>query len=391
MSDTKTSGTSTSEIRRDFRPASQPSRAGGRLLLLLVIATAALGYFSWQQQQTLDVLQGTLQGQGNPATALAAIGQAQQQSDKAQQLLDQQLKLMDQNLQQLQNVQQQLGVSQQQVQASVQQQVQMAVNSINEQSTELNRLSQEVGNLRGKVAVNDSGALRAQTLAEALGMLRLADLRLQVAQDFDAAITLVNNANALLARLNEPGVIALRGQLTTDLSALQAAQQVDVHKVYQRLGEAAAQLGSLNAVSRTAVNDTTVKPVKGDKPAEPGWFNQARDFLGQYFVITQRDAAITPLLSPEQAWYIRQSIELQLQQARMAALNGDAPLYKTALMEAQAAITLNMQGEGKDALLKNLHALETAPLRSGVPSLAAGIGALQQLQTQPAGKAGSPQ
>jgi uncharacterized protein HemX len=97
------------------------------------------------------------------------------------------------------------------------------------------------------------------------------------------------------------------------------------------------------------------------------------------------------LLSPEQIWFIRKSIELQLQQARMAALNNDPALYKMSLAEAQAAISDSLQGSSKEALLKKLVELQAATLRPGVHSLAASISSLQQLQAQVPVKTGSKQ
>ncbi len=377
---------STSSIRKDFGVnASKPSRAGSTfMLLLLLAATVALSYFSWQQQQTVAGMQANYQSLSVAAATISSLQQKQAQQDKSQELLDQRLKSLEQ-------AQQQLLGTQQQSQLTVQQQLQMALNSVNEQSSQLNAMSQELNSLRSKVADTGAAALRSQILAEVSGMLRLAELRLQVAQDIDSATALVRSADAMLVKLTDAPVTAVRAQLADDLGALQAAQQGDSRKVYQQLGEAITQLATLTAVSKTASNDTTVKAPTSDKPSEPGWVNNTLDFLGQYFVITQRDAAITPLLSPEQIWFIRKSIELQLQQARMAALNNDAALYKVSLTEAQAAIAESLQGAGKEALLKKLAELQTATLRPGVHSLAVSINSLQQLQAQAPAKAGAKQ
>ncbi len=382
MSDNSSSGS----IRKDFGVSEpRPARAGGRLvLLLLLIATSTLGFFSWQQQQTLAGMQTNYQSLSVAAATITSLQQQQTQQDKNQELLDQRLKLLEQGQQQL------LG-SQQQAQLTMQQQLQMALASLNEQAGQLSTMSQELNTLRSKVADTGTAALRSQILAEASGMLRLAELRLQVAQDLDSAMALLRSADAMLTKLPEAPVTALRSQLNDDLTALQAAQQSDSRKVYQQLGEAISQLGSLTAVSKTASNDTSVRAPNTGKPAEPGWINHTLDFLGQYFVITQRDAAITPLLSPEQIWFIRKSIELQLQQARMAALNNDPALYKMSLAEAQAAISDSLQGSSKEALLKKLVELQAATLRPGVHSLAASISSLQQLQAQVPAKTGSKQ
>jgi len=89
-------------------------------------------------------------------------------------------------------------------------------------------------------------------------------------------------------------------------------------------------------------------------------------------------------LSPVQDWLIRKSIALQLQQAQLAALEGNAEVYKVALTEARAALAANLQGNNKEALLAQLETLAAAVLRAQPPTLAASIAALQQLQSAPA-------
>jgi uroporphyrin-3 C-methyltransferase len=238
--------------------------------------------------------------------------------------------------------------------------------------------------LQARVAGDGSAALRTQLLAEVAGMLRIAELRLQLAHDVDTAAALVRSADAVLAQVSDPAVAGLRSRLANDLVALQAAPQVDVMALHRQLGAAIAQIDRLTVVSTVEVADLQVTPVDDGLPAEPGWLNEAADFLGQYFVLTKRDATIAPLLSPVQDWLIRKSIALQLQQAQLAALEGNAEVYKVALTEARAALAANLQGSNKEALLAQLETLAAAVLRAQPPTLAASIAALQQLQSAPA-------
>jgi uroporphyrin-3 C-methyltransferase len=360
---------------------SRPVASGNAGIKLLVLASwaalAAIGWFGWQQRQTIAALEtqiGTLAG---ASSEVGALQQTQRQLDSARQQLDQQVMQLAQNLQQLQG-------SQQQAQTTVLQQLQMMMSNVSDQTQQLNQLGSEVELLQLRVADDGSAALRAQLLAEVAGMLRIAELRLQLAHDVDTAATLVRSADAVLARVNDPSVAGLRARLANDLVALQAAPQVDVLALYRQLGDSITQLDSLTVVSTDEVADLQVTPTDNGLPAEPGWFNEAADFLGQYFVLTKRDAAIAPLLSPAQDWLIRKSIALQLQQARLAALEGNAELYKTALTEARTALAVNLQGGNKTALLAQLDTLSMAALRTSPPSLAASIAALQQLQSAPA-------
>lgn len=351
--------------------------AGIKLLVLLSwLLLAAIGWFGWQQQQTISALDARLAALAGASGEVGNLQQAQRQFDTLQQQLDQQVQQLGQNLQQLQG-------SQQQTQTTVMQQLQMTMSSLNEQSLQLNQLGSEVESLQARVAGGSSAALRAQLLTEAGGMLRLAELRLQVAQDADTAATLVRSTDAVLAQVDDPAVAALRSRLASDLAALQANTVVDVLALYRQLGDVIAALDSLTAVSTMTVADLQVTPVDDGRPVEPGWFNQASDFLGQYFVLTKRDDTIAPLLSPQEDWLIRKSIALQLQQARLAALEGNEALYKVAVIEARSALTTNLQGANKQSLLAQLESLTAVPLRTQVPSLVDSIAALQQLQAAP--------
>ena len=363
-----------------YVPASSVAARSGasmlRNLLLLIIlpALAALGWFVWQQQQSLAAL----------STAGAEAGvlrQQLQQSDSRVQTLEQQVQLQQQTLQQLQ-------LGQQQAQASLLQQLQLATTALNDQSLQVARLNGEVAALQARVADSGEDVLRTQLLAEAAGMLRLAELRLQLMQDTSAAETLVRGADALLTRIGDPAIAGLRARLANDLVALQAVDAVDVLALYRKLGELAAQLDVLQAVSATAVADLQLEaPAASNLPTAPDWYAQVSEFLGRYFVVTPRDEPVTPLLTPEQHWLVRKAIALQLQQAALAALEADADLYSLALLQARAALDADLQGAGKAALLTQLDALLQAPLRAAVPSLAASITAVQQLQDQSASPA----
>lgn len=352
--------------------ADKPRGRTGFMILLFVtpVALLALGWFTWRQQQTLVKIQTEYQDLAYASTELSALRDTQSLFTSNQQKLEQQVALTEQSVQQL-------TMSQQQVQTSVQQQLQMAQASLNEQSTQLSAVNQELAALRANV---DADAMRAQQLAEAIGMLRLAEQRLRLAADVDTAATIVRSVDSLLAQIGDSDINVVRVQLAGDLTDLQAVRPIDVSAVYQQLGNAITQLNTLTAISDSAVADMEVTPTASTVPAEPGWLNQTMDFLGQYFVITQRDEAITPLLSPQQVWFIRKSVELQLQQARLALLNGDSNLFKVALVEAQSSITSSLQGAEKAALLATLQQLQDTQLQVQLPSLTATIAALQRLQ-----------
>lgn len=356
------------------------SALGGILLTLLLVAVAGLGYLGWQQRETVAGLQQRLDtlAQGNQQNASLADAQQQLRQD-----LQQNIQAVQNALDQLQSQQQQVRTAQQQQQTAVQQQLQALNATVNGQMAQMANIERNVDALGMRLAETGDSAVRDQVLAEVEGILRLADLRLQATQDVDTALALLRTADDLLSRVVAPDIAALRTQLQGDAAALRAVIPADVLGVHQQLGALITQLDTLRAVSATAPSELSVPATAtAEAPAGSGWLHDTMNFLGQYFVITQRDAPITPLLSPEQDWLVRKNIALKLEQARLAALARDTDLFHNMLDEAQTDIDQGLAGEGKTELLATLASMDDVELQLTLPSLANSLRAVEQLQTR---------
>lgn len=360
-------------------PPPRGSSTGGIFVGLLFVAVAGIGYFGWQQRQNVASLQ---QQYDSLAQANSGVDEQADSIANAQQQLQQSVASLQAALEQLQASQQQVLAAQQQQQTSVQQQLQTISTTVGNQTAQLANLEREVGTLGNRLAETGDAVIRDQVLAEVEGILRLAEQRLQVARDVTTAQSLLRTSDELLSRVAEPEVAALRTQVQGDIAALQAVMPVDVLVLHEQIGTLIVQLDGLHAVSATAQNDLSVPSTEAEPEtgAEPGWFDETVDFLGKYFVITQRDAPITPLLSPEQDWLIRKNIALKLEQARVAALARDTTLFRSMLVDAQAGIEMGLDGEGKVALLAALADLAGIELQTALPSLANTLAAVQLQQ-----------
>ena len=75
---------------------------------------------------------------------------------------------------------------------------------------------------------------------------------------------------------------------------------------------------------------------------EPGavvqaW-NKVKATLMQVVVVRRMDEPVKPLLSPDQSAYARLNLQLMLEEAEMAVLRGNQPLYERALTKARTTI-----------------------------------------------------
>ena len=233
--------------------------------------------------------------------------------------------------------------------------------------------------------------LLLQQLGELASVLRLAELRVQVMSDVEGARVLLLAADVLLARIDLPAADSLRRQLAGYLQALPTADASAVVVLNGRLAAVDRAQQQLRPSTSRPAPTPTADANPPTTPDDATWLQRVQRWLGQVFVITRRAEAMTPLLTPEQEWLLHQRLSLSLQQAQLAALQGQQPLFAEALKQAQLLVTDHLEGEGKAALLEELLALQQTGLRAPLPSLASVIADVERLQQQlaPAAAAGS--
>jgi len=334
------------------RAAAKPKRPVWSVLsgLCLLAGLAAVGFYTWEQHQAIEVLFGQynqlLQERSGVEAQLATLETSRQQWT--------------------QTVQEQLQASQ------------AAVAAQGEQVTALNR---ELINTRLRINDSGAGASQAWMLTEAESLLRFAQQRLLLAHDVRAALGLFVASDDLLKQMNDPAVFSVREALALDLGALQAVREVDVPGIYARLGALITGLDELRvqpAGERPAFR--VEAPVPETQDAGATWWGSLKTSLGQYFVITREANDAVPQLSAEQTWVLRETLRLKLEQARLALVQSRPELYQAALVEASTGIEALMQGASKASLLAELNTLRDLPIVTVVPSVNLGLTALRQLQ-----------
>ena len=99
-----------------------------------------------------------------------------------------------------------------------------------------------------------------------------------------------------------------------------------------------------------------------------GW-QKFKSTLMQVVVVRRLDESVKPLLSPDQSAYARLNLQLMLEEAEMAVLRGNQPVYERALAKAQTAVTdwydgSNPPGDGPVGHLDGLSPKATQLARS---------------------------
>ncbi len=220
--------------------------------------------------------------------------------------------------------------------------------------------------------------------AEAEYLLVVANHRLRLMRDRDTAIAALQAADDRLRDSGDPGWISVREAIASELAALRAVDLPDRAGLSARIDGLAEQVDGLKlrgAVPSARPRSTAPQPAQA--PIAPGKEGPVESLLRDGLAglksvleIRRRDQPVVAMLAPEQQYFVFQNLRLQLQAARLAALQADPVLYRSSLETAQSW----------------LHDLFD-PRDPATQSFAAALAELQKIerQTRPAGYLGVPQ
>ena len=216
-------------------------------------------------------------------------------------------------------------------------------------------------------------------LAEAEHLMRLASLRLSALQDIDSATQLVQGADDILRAQNDPGAFAARAQLAKSLEALRSLPQPDRTGLFLQLGalrDQAAQLQPLEPSFQEGPGKVASTAWGDGSSTLDQWWERISRYVRIDFNAGQD---IRPLLSGQQLTRVRLALNLALEQAQWAALNGRQEVYQQALKQARQILGDFFNADLADARALGLRIDELAQQPVGVqaPDLAPTLSALQ--------------
>lgn len=347
-------------------PAVPPAAAGparGRDIALGAMATAVvlLGLAAWDAQRDRNALRQEL------AQRLAASDETGRQAQAAAQGAQRTVREMEVALEAVQG---QLAESQ-------------------SQQLALEALYQDLARGRDEAA-----------LAEIEQSLITANQQLVLAGNVRVALIALQSADARLALIDRAQFAPLRRALAADIERLQRVPLVDTTGIAMRLDRAVAGIDALETLPGGAPPATGTTPAPAAATggaAEPAggaasgagwratlarlWAEFKADFR-QLASIRRIDSDVLPLMTPEQAWFLRENLRLRLLSARHALLARDEAGFRGDIAAARAWVRryFDPRDPGTVALAETLDELERAQVRIDLPEMAASIEAVRSLR-----------
>ena len=251
-------------------------------------------------------------------------------------------------------------------------------------------------------------------LAEIEQVLSTASQQLQLAGNVPGALIALQNADRSLSRSDKPQFITIRRAIAKDLDKLKALPSVDSVGLALRLDNVMAQVDTLpmladekptlpaapekktRAAAKPAVAARDGKAAAA--PAEEGspWLHQAQDVwnswssemwtdVRQLIRVRSVDTPDALMLSPSQAYFLRENLKLRLLNARMALLSRNETAFRSDLIAAQEALNKYFDTRAKttqtvQALLRQV---QGSNLAIEMPTLADSLNAVRNYKAKP--------
>ncbi|ADJ64411.1 hypothetical protein G5B88_14785 [Herbaspirillum seropedicae] len=326
--------------------------------------------------------------------------------------------------------------------SEVAQRLQSGDNSNNELKGVLKAVQESTKELQSRVSVLDSKQAESQSqqlaleqmyqdlnknrddwaLSEIEEVLSTADQQLELAGNVQGALIALQNADKSLSRSDKPQFIAIRRALARDIDRLKALPTVDIPGIAVRLDSAIGQIDNMpllvdekpvesasepkpQRVSPAVAGKASAAPAKSkaaaavpeEAPASAWsqWLAGARETwqsmstemwaeLRQLVRIREVQTPEAILLSPGQAYFVRENLKLRLLNARLALLSRNEFAFRNDLASAQDTIakyfdTRAKQVQTTQALLKQV---QGSNLAIQLPTLAESLNAVRNYKAR---------
>jgi uroporphyrin-3 C-methyltransferase len=222
-------------------------------------------------------------------------------------------------------------------------------------------------------------------VAEAEYLVNLAGHRLILARDVNTAITALKAADDRLREAGDPSLIALRKALAADINALEAIAVPDTAGLSLKLSTMVQDVDDLPLL--TPEPTAAKQQISPTQPSIENWRELPAamwEDMKKLVIIRDHQGPIKPLLSPEQHFFLSQNLKLQLEQARLALLNGEQAIYYERLDTVQTWLNnwFDLENNRTAHMLDQIKKLKAIDIQPALPELTRTYQAFQAYQAR---------
>ncbi|WP_411993263.1 uroporphyrinogen-III C-methyltransferase [Agarivorans sp. DSG3-1] len=219
-------------------------------------------------------------------------------------------------------------------------------------------------------------------LKEASYLLQLAANKLWLEQDPATAIALLLEADNSINNADDPHLLPLRRAINNDVQLLKGVPLVDKEGIAFRLESILQQAESLQLAEielpeavEQQDNDLSADSADWQENLSKSW----RKFSENFLTVRRRDGQVEALIEPQHAWYLKENLKLQLQQAEQALFRSQGELFKAKLQRAEQWVSeFFIQNTQAQAMVEDLKQLQQLDIVDKLPEQLGSLGAAEQ-------------
>jgi len=248
----------------------------------------------------------------------------------------------------------------------------------------LHRKQEELTGYIDVIRSRDKHLRKDWLVLEAEYLIQLANYRLLFERDINTAMVALHAADVRLKDAGDPALIKVRKEIANSVQALKQIEQVDHAGLSLTLTSLNGEIAKLplntpDPIAKakdanTELNETKKVESWTELPAAM-W----RD-IKSLIVIRDHEQPVGPLLSPEQRFFLVENLRLQLEQARLAMLSGQAAVYRERISTATEWVGQHFDKEAAvtKAVLDTLKQLQAASIAPALPDISAAYHELEK-------------
>lgn len=235
------------------------------------------------------------------------------------------------------------------------------------------------------------------SLAEIEQVLSTANQQLQLSGNIDGALVALQNADRTLSRSNKPRFIAIRGAIARDIERLRAVPNIDTAGMALKLDSMISEIGRLPlmagekplpdhdrdiSVRRVKEFEFSLSPADWVNSSTVLWNDWVDDMRGEIHSLVRVQEVDSPdalIMSPSQAYYLKENLKLRLLSARLSLLSHSPNSFKN---DIEAALELldryfDRSADSVKSVRVTLKHLESNDLSVDIPGLSDSLNAVQ--------------
>lgn len=212
----------------------------------------------------------------------------------------------------------------------------------------------------------------AQTVAKMAYLIQLAHFHLTTESNITAAISLLKMVKQQLQSVSSSVMIPFKQAVDQDIAVLSTVPKINTSELFERLDRLKYNISALSMQPKQSASTplSTAVPATKKKTIWKKIKHSIAEAFNNLFIIHRMNQSAYPLTSSKETFFLKENLQLQLNQAQWAVLNCEPMIYQYSLKTAIRWLSNYDHNQPEtDAMIKKIQALMVIDIKPQITSL----------------------